>query len=186
MHRGSRCLSIAVLMVACAHAKPAEETKTEVTPAPAPPVLTAKAPRPQLVGTADAATGPEVKEGQRDLEKAVVGLQSVNVFFGYDDATLTAEAREKLAVVADVMRKHRALSIRIEGNCDERGTEGYNLVLGQQRADSAKKYLVDLDVGADQVQTVSYGAERPKNPEHHEDAWKQNRRDDVVISPPPK
>ena len=67
--------------------------------------------------------------------------------------------------------------VRIEGNCDERGTVEYNLALGQKRADAAKAYLVSLGVGANRLETISYGKEKPVDPEHNEAAWAKNRRD---------
>lgn len=66
--------------------------------------------------------------------------------------------------------------VRIEGNCDERGTVEYNLVLGQKRADSAKNYLVNLGVDAGRLDTISYGKEKPVDPGHNEEAWAKNRR----------
>ncbi len=147
---------------------------------------TAKPAKPQLVSTAtpQANQDAETAKGQHDLEAAVAALQNVNLFFGFNDAILTEEARTKLSAVADVLVKHSNLRLQIQGNCDERGTEAYNLVLGQQRADSARKYLVDLGVLSGQVTTVSYGAEKPKALGHDEDAWKVNRRDDVIVTPP--
>ena len=67
--------------------------------------------------------------------------------------------------------------VRIEGNCDERGTVEYNLVLGQKRADAAKGYLVNLGVDASRLDTISYGKEKPVDPGHNEAAWAKNRRD---------
>ena len=67
--------------------------------------------------------------------------------------------------------------VRIEGNCDERGTVEYNMVLGQKRADAAKGYLVNLGVDANRLDTISYGKERPVDPDHNETAWAENRRD---------
>jgi len=73
-------------------------------------------------------------------------LRNVSVFFEFDSATLTSEAREKLSAVGNVLARYPDLKVRVEGNCDERGTEQYNLALGQRRADSAKRYLTDLGV----------------------------------------
>ena len=75
----------------------------------------------------------------------------------------------------------RAKAIRIEGNCDERGTTEYNLALGDARARSAATYLERLGVHKNRISTVSYGSERPKVPGHDESAWSQNRRDDFRI-----
>src|SRR5205807_7864188 len=110
---------------------------------------------------------------------ALEALRGVSVFFEFDSATLTGDAKEKLTAVGDVLARHGELKVRIEGNCDERGSEQYNLALGQRRADAAKKYLDNLGVKAEQITAISFGAEKPKAAGHDEEAWKQNRRDDV-------
>ena len=118
-------------------------------------------------------------QGQADLDKALEQLRNVSLFFEFDSATLTKEAQEKLANVANVLTAHPELKVRIEGNCDERGSEQYNLALGQRRADSAKKYLAGLGVKGPQITAISFGAEKPKAQGHDEEAWRQNRRDDL-------
>ena len=70
--------------------------------------------------------------------------------------------------------------MRIEGNCDERGTVEYNLVLGQKRADSAMNFLMTLGIGKGSLETISYGKERPVDPGHNEQAWEKNRRSHFV------
>ena len=122
-------------------------------------------------------------QGQADLDKALEELRNVSVFFEFDSATLTSQAKEKLTNVANILTAHPELKVRIEGNCDERGSEQYNLALGQRRADSAKKYLDNLGVKGEQITSISFGAEKPKAPGHDEEAWKQNRRDDVNAQP---
>jgi peptidoglycan-associated lipoprotein len=72
------------------------------------------------------------------------------------------------------------LNLRIEGNCDERGSEEYNIALGQRRADAAKKYLLRMGERGTQISTISYGEDRPRAKGHDEDAWRQNRRDDFI------
>jgi peptidoglycan-associated lipoprotein len=118
-------------------------------------------------------------QGQADLDKALQQLRNVSVFFEFDSAQLTKDAQEKLGAVADILVKHPELKVRVEGNADERGSEQYNLALGQRRADAAKKYLDNLGVKGEQITAISFGAEKPKNPGHDEAAWKENRRDDV-------
>ncbi|MFP3929181.1 MAG: OmpA family protein, partial [Desulfobacteraceae bacterium] len=71
--------------------------------------------------------------------------------------------------------------VRIEGHCDERGTNEYNLALGERRANAAKKYLISLGVSEDRVRTISYGEERPADPRHNEEAWAKNRRDEFKL-----
>jgi peptidoglycan-associated lipoprotein len=84
---------------------------------------------------------------------------------------------------ADILKKNYGTmssnsgKVRIEGNCDERGTVEYNLALGQKRADAAKAYLVNLGVDGKRIETVSYGKEKPVDPGHNEEAWAKNRRD---------
>jgi len=118
-------------------------------------------------------------QGQADLDKALEQLRNVSVFFEFDSATLTKDAQDKLTNVANVLNAHPELKVRIEGNCDERGSEQYNLALGQRRADAAKKYLAGLGVQSPQITAISFGAEKPRAQGHDEEAWKQNRRDDV-------
>src|SRR6266436_4208446 len=118
-------------------------------------------------------------QGQADLDKALEQLRNVSVFFEFDSAILTKDAQEKLTNVANVLNAHPELKVRVEGNCDERGSGQYNLALGQRRADSAKKYLAGLGVQSRQITAISFGAEKPKATGHDEEAWKQNRRDDL-------
>jgi peptidoglycan-associated lipoprotein len=81
--------------------------------------------------------------------------------------------------------RHGELDVNIAGHCDERGSVQYNLALGQKRADTVKKYLGQLGVRHDQIRAVSFGAEQPLDPGHSEEAWKQNRRADVLSTPGP-
>ncbi len=83
--------------------------------------------------------------------------------------------------IAQYMLKHPNIKIRIEGNCDERGTIEYNLALGQKRALAAKQYLVSKGVSPDRITIISYGESRPLDPAHNEYAWAKNRRDHFVI-----
>lgn len=101
------------------------------------------------------------------------------IYFDFDSALLRNDARPELQKLAKEAK--RAKAIRIEGNCDERGTTEYNLALGDARARSAATYLERLGVHKNKISTVSYGSERPKVSGHDESAWSQNRRDDFRI-----
>jgi peptidoglycan-associated lipoprotein len=101
------------------------------------------------------------------------------IYFDFDSALLRNDARPELQKVAQEAK--RAKAIRIEGNCDERGTTEFNLALGDARARSAATYLERLGVRKNRISTVSYGSERPRIPGHDESAWSQNRRDDFRI-----
>ncbi len=87
-----------------------------------------------------------------------------------------------LDIMAEFMTAHPSVKIRIEGNCDERGTEEYNLALGKKRAESAKEYLISKGISTDRIDTISYGESKPLDPEHNEKAWAKNRRDHFVIT----
>lgn len=78
------------------------------------------------------------------------------------------------------IERNAGTRVKIEGNCDERGTVEYNMVLGQERADAAKRFLVNLGVEKGSLETISYGKEKPIDPGHDEQAWEQNRRSHFV------
>lgn len=158
-------LTLALTWSACAHqqkqelaveptaARPVPEQRLEVTPA-----------------------APDDSQAGLALEAA---LKSGQVLFEFDSDNLQPQGTATLQQVGQALKKDARLRVRVEGNCDERGTTEYNVVLGQRRAEVARRYLEALGVKPSQVDTVSYGAERPVNPEHTEAAWAQNRRDDV-------
>jgi peptidoglycan-associated lipoprotein len=139
-------------------ARPAAPPRTVVTAGPAKPALPASV----------AVDGPKQKEGDDAI------------FFDFDSALVRDDARPVLQKVAERLHQ-RAASLRIEGNCDEVGTVEYNLALGEQRARAAKEYLVHLGVPSNRIATISYGAQRPKDPGHDDTSHAQNRRDDIVI-----
>ena len=103
-------------------------------------------------------------------------FENTDIHFDFDQFSLTNEAREILAKKSSWLQGHTDLKIKIEGHCDERGSNEYNMALGERRADSAMKYLVTAGVEASRVSTISYGEEKPLDPGHNEDAWAKNRR----------
>jgi peptidoglycan-associated lipoprotein len=105
-----------------------------------------------------------------------------DAFFGFDASTLDDEAQEALRQTASWLRSHPEFRIRIEGHCDERGTEQYNLALGDRRAETAADYLVTSGVERERITTVSYGEERPFAEGSTESAWAQNRRAHIVLT----
>jgi peptidoglycan-associated lipoprotein len=100
------------------------------------------------------------------------------VYFDFDKYNLRADQREKLDGIAACL-KSNGLSANVDGHCDERGTEEYNLALGQKRADTAKKYISNLGVASDKLNSVSYGETQPVSAGSTEDAWSKNRRVEV-------
>ncbi|PIE90368.1 MAG: peptidoglycan-associated lipoprotein [Acidobacteria bacterium] len=103
------------------------------------------------------------------------------VFFEFDKAQLTLQAREKLNRYAVQLKNNRNWRILIEGHCDVRGTEAYNQALGEKRAEAVRRFLLDLGVNSNQMNTISYGELKPLIPEETEDAWTMNRRAEFRI-----
>jgi peptidoglycan-associated lipoprotein len=157
-----RILAAAALAVAaCSHAQPSpsasSEPSVEAAPPPAPVVPEQLAPAPRTVEIA-----------------------ATSVYFAFDSSELSADTRAMLQALFDQARQRPDQDLRIEGNCDERGTREYNLALGQRRADAAKNYLVGLGLDASHITAVSNGKERPRALGDDEAAWSQNRRDDLL------
>jgi len=103
------------------------------------------------------------------------------IYFDFDKYTIKTEGREALKRNAEWLQKNADKKVVIEGNCDERGTNEYNMALGQRRADAAAKYLMDLGIAKDRVSMVSYGEEKPICKEANEECWSKNRRDDFIV-----
>jgi peptidoglycan-associated lipoprotein len=117
-------------------------------------------------------TDPNSTESERSGNS--FGLN--DIYFQYDDHSLSGDARATLSANASRLRELGSVRVTLEGHCDERGTTEYNLALGQRRADAARSYLIDLGIESSRLATVSYGEERPFENGHNESAWSQNRR----------
>ncbi len=104
-----------------------------------------------------------------------------NIHFDFDKSFIRNDAKPTLSQVAEYLKKNPGANLQIEGHCDERGTSEYNMALGQRRADSTKKYLVNLGVAGSRLSTITYGEERPADPGHNEAAWAKNRRAVFVL-----
>jgi peptidoglycan-associated lipoprotein len=175
-----------VVLASCAH-------RAAVT---APPPAPAPAEAAPLTGGGTAVVKPEPTiapaanpEGEIASSELPANLEELNkggylkdAFFDTNKSELRPDAREALAADADWLKQHPTVKVQIEGHCDERNTEAYNLALGWRRANGAKSYLVSLGVAADHVTTISYGKERPFATCHDESCWWQNRRAHFVIT----
>ena len=122
----------------------------------------------------------EAEEKARQQVEAE-GFEPQPIYFDFDRSSIRVEARGVLEKTAAFLKENSGVHIRIEGNCDERGTNEYNLALGERRANSAKLFLVSLGISPDRIRTISYGEERPLALGSSEDAWTKNRRDDFVV-----
>ena len=173
-------LSALLLITACGGS-----TDPVVTP---PPQTTERAPTTDVapdtmpagpVDLQETAPSQSIQELQAAAERS--GLLG-DVFYDFDKYDLRAEARDRLQKNADYMKGHPDLRFTIEGHCDERGTNEYNIALGQSRSTSALDYLVSLGVTSSRFKTISYGEERPFCTESSEACWQKNRRGRFVIN----
>ncbi|MFQ5514666.1 MAG: peptidoglycan-associated lipoprotein Pal [Myxococcota bacterium] len=123
--------------------------------------------------------GMETRGGGSGVEPSELELRSI--YFDFDDDSLKEEARSVLRRHARVLAESSDLRVEIQGNCDERGSEEYNLALGMRRAEAAKRYLVDLGIPGSRLTTISFGEENPVVRGHNEAAWAKNRRDDFKV-----
>ncbi|MBM4339319.1 MAG: peptidoglycan-associated lipoprotein Pal [Deltaproteobacteria bacterium] len=104
------------------------------------------------------------------------------IYFDYDKYDIRPVDAETLKGNAAFLKKYPTIKIQIEGHCDERGTDEYNLALGERRASSTKKYLNSLGIAPDRVTIISFGEEKPVDSAHNETAWSKNRRAHPVIT----
>lgn len=119
-----------------------------------------------------------LKEEQAALEKMAARNIFIdeNIYFDFDKYNLLPAAQQILQKKAEWLVNNPDVSVIIEGHCDERGTNEYNLALGDRRAESARSYLINIGIAGSRLTTVSYGEERPVNSGHNEFAWAKNRR----------
>ena len=150
-------IAIMVMAYGCGgkkQAPPVEQpTPVDTTPPPPPP------PPPQEPAT------PKIMESDFMI-----------VYFDYDKSNIRTDQRLALDKNAEIMKGNPDINIEVEGHCDERGTVEYNIALGDRRAQSVKKYLIDLGISADRIKTISYGKERPAVPGTGDEVWSKNRR----------
>lgn len=121
---------------------------------------------------------------QREALAREAALKKINlesIYFDYDQAVIVEGQKEIMLKNSQWLKANPQARIKIEGNCDERGTAEYNLALGQRRADAAKDFLEGLGINSKRMQTISYGFERPLQQGHDEAAWAKNRRVDFVL-----
>ena len=124
---------------------------------------------------------PVAESSNSAIDAAAQQITDGVVYFDFDKYDVKAEYRDMLKQKAELMKQYPSIRVRIEGNCDERGTQEYNLALGERRAKAAYDYLVTLGVAPSQLEMVSYGKENPAVQGHNESAWSQNRRDDFRV-----
>ncbi len=169
------------LGISCKSAPTAEKPVTN------PPAFESKPPAAEKVD--ENAGFKEVKPAAENLQESPSSLaEKLNtqgvlkpIYFDFDKYNLRTEAIKTLGDNAARAKEYTQFKVRIEGNCDERGTVEYNLALGEKRARAGRDYLVSLGIPAHRLSIISYGKERPADSGHNETAWAKNRRDDFVF-----
>jgi peptidoglycan-associated lipoprotein len=180
----------AMIGAGCAKKKVA----AQAPPPPAAPTTAAPAPQPEpqqaRVATPTPTPAPAPQQTSRmpnaETRARIDTLLSriEDAYFDYDQHNLRADAIKALEAdsteLRDILKDYPAYKLTIEGHCDERGSAEYNMALGQERADSAKGYLVQVGIPSAQLSTVSYGKEKPMCDTHDEACWQKNRRVHIV------
>ncbi len=188
MNRTHRVIAL-TMVAAAAVASCRKKPETAPPPAQAPPsetcdqrcrdsIATAKADSIRADSIAKARAAAAAAERAK---AAAVAALTAKVFFDYDQSVISPESRATLDAKLPVLRANTGVRLLIAGNADERGSDAYNLALGQRRAASAKRYLTDNGIDPSRIEIVSYGEERPAVDGHDESAWHQNRRDEFQI-----
>ena len=158
--------------------------KEEPVAAPAAPVQAPKPAQP-AAPREEAVTPQTVKEAPASIKEETVQVAPVSalekIYFDFDSFTLSQVSGDTLAKNAEILLKKLSGKIQVEGHCDERGSDEYNLALGEKRAKAAVNYLVTLGVPAERLSVISYGKEKPADEGHDETAWAKNRRDEFAI-----
>lgn len=172
-------LALALVFAACGGSAPEPEPEPE----PEPQV---EQPDPDAERRArEEAERRRMEEEARRLSaerRRVESILAERVHFDFDKSDIRSDAEETLQRKVTVLREYAGISLRIEGHCDERGSNEYNLALGQRRAESVRRFLLSFGLEAGRFTTISYGEERPLARASSENAWAQNRRDEFVIT----
>ena len=163
-------LAVGAILVLFACAKKPAPVEVEPPPPPPPPRQEARVEPPRQPQE------DPLEAERRRLEELMNKIMSEDVYFEFDQATLTAAARDILTEVGDILKRESRFTVLTEGHTDERGTESYNMALGMRRAESVVKFLTNYGVASSRLTRVSFGEEQPKASGSSEDAWAQNRR----------
>ena len=183
MQRVTRILALsAVVMVGLAGCR---RKPVETAPPPA-TTTTVSNPAPTPAPACDAACEAEKRraeeEARRRAAEAARGALTATIYFDYDRSDITDDGRAKLDAKVPVLTQNTGIRIRIAGHTDSRGSDEYNLALGQRRAAAAKRYLTDRGIDAARIEIVSFGEERPTCGDEAEGCWSRNRRDEFEIT----
>ena len=157
-----------------------EAQKVEQAPAKSAEDIAAEKAAAEKRAAEAAAKAAEEQKAREAAAKAAAGLQPI--YFDFDKSFIRDDAKPVMKANAEYLKANPKVKVRIEGNCDERGTIEYNQALGQRRATAAKKYLTDMGISAKRISLISYGKEKPVCTQSTEDCWQKNRRDEFVAA----
>jgi peptidoglycan-associated lipoprotein len=146
-------------------------SSTEATKTPEPPAYSSATPKNPI---------QESVEVSKPLDVGLSGQSFRDAFFDFDKYLIRNDAKEALQKDAEVLNNHPNMKVQIEGHCDDRGTEEYNLVLGNHRAEAVKQYLVTLGVDGSRISIISYGKDKPYCSQHSATCYQENRRGHFV------
>jgi peptidoglycan-associated lipoprotein len=169
-------LATATIAIGCGGKKPPEEPVPEPTPAPPPP------PAPTPAPVDDSAERERAAREAAEKVKAIQADLAAMINFDYDQATIRPADQGTLDRKAAILQANPQVRVRISGHADERGSDEYNLALGNRRAAAAKRYLENKGLDGSRMDVVSFGEEKPLNPGTDETAYAQNRRDEFEIT----
>jgi peptidoglycan-associated lipoprotein len=192
--RSTATLVVAALALGACHKAPPPPPAPTPAPAPAPDNSAAEAraraaaARADSIARADAArrdaaareeAARRAREAAAAAARATVGAA---IYFDLDKDALRADAKQALDAKVPVLKEQASLHIRIDGNADDRGSDEYNLALGQRRSATARRYLEAQGIDASRIEVVSFGKEHPACTDENETCWQQNRRDGFTIT----
>jgi peptidoglycan-associated lipoprotein len=177
MNRFAACLAVVLIAAGCAskEQQPDATVTDRSTGATQSSTGTTPSTSSTTASTTQSVTGNPLTDPSSILSKR-------SVYFDFDSNAVKDEYRNMIQAHARYLNDNRSRNIRIEGNCDERGSREYNLALGQRRAEAVKKVMTVLGVQDGRIETISFGEEKPKNAGHDEAAWAENRRADIRYS----
>jgi peptidoglycan-associated lipoprotein len=180
------CAALAALSVTfsgCTRHTPVAKAPTTPAPAQSMPAATftpAKTPAPARTAQVASSTPSRLPDAGTRLRIQDLLNRIQDAYFDYNQHTLRPDAETALKTdaqtLADIIKQYPDFKLTVEGHCDERGSDEYNLALGDARAKQAKEYLATLGLPANQLATISYGKDKPVCSEHDEDCWQKNRR----------
>ncbi|MDA8413789.1 MAG: peptidoglycan-associated lipoprotein Pal [Desulfobacteraceae bacterium] len=180
------CLSLVIAAAGCANKEVVKKDETISREATVAPATVKPAPaekgKSEVIPAAGSTARQATQANQQAAKAGASQAEFEKIYFDFDSADLNQAAKDTLARSAELlMKKHKDIKLRVEGNCDERGSAEYNIALGERRAQAAVKYLETMGVRQDRISAISYGKERPAVQGNDEAAWQKNRRDEFVI-----